>query len=206
MQTIKLTDGCPNGCEYCHEPNVKFQTYPCPVITDKEVQIIDMNLLANPDHLNILRSLPKAKYELVCGIDYRRLTPEIASILKAKGFKKIRWAWDYSLGDQKKHQATYRLLLDAGFKPYQLMVFIIVNWKIPFKDCMRKLDSLKIWNLEVSDCCFDGGYQVALHGGCTLYWTLEQIKRFRRESRKHNQMINFGGIDPEYGKMSQSLK
>ena len=69
-----------------------------------------------------------------------------------------------------------------------------------------KLDTLKIWNVEISDCCWDGGYKVALHGGCKLYWTLEQIKRFRRESRKHNQMVNFDGIDPEYGKRTLSMK
>jgi hypothetical protein len=163
-----------------------------------------MNFLANPVCLEILRSLPKRRYELVCGIDYRRLTPEIASLLKEKGFHKIRWAWDYGFSLQRKHQMILRILVNAGFTPRDLSVFILVNWKIPYIECLRKLDLLKVWNLKANDCCYDGGYP---HGEIDFnnnsrfndkrFWAYDQIKDFRRKCRKHNHLVRFR-IDPEY--------
>ena len=85
------------------------------------------------------------------------------------------------------------MFVNAGYAPRDLSVFMIVNWKIPYVECCQKLDLLKIWNVKVNDCCWDGGYAIAK----PKYWTPEQIKKFRRMCRKHNQMVRFK-IDPEY--------
>lgn len=195
VQKITLTDGCPNGCVYCYAPKTEIKYYPMPKITDKEVQILDMNFLSNPDrdfHIEFLGNNAKS-IELVCGIDYRLLTQEIANRLHINHFTKIRWAWDYTFNDQKKHQAVWRMLKKAGYRSEELSVFILVNWKIPYSDCVKKLDLLKVWNVKVNDCCWDGGYKKAK----PVYWTPEQIKKFRAMCRKHNQLVRFK-IDPEY--------
>ncbi|MCD4759818.1 radical SAM protein [archaeon] len=192
MKQIQFTSGCPNACSYCYEPK-EMKYYDPEIPTDKEVQILDMNFLANPRAVEILKSLPKKKYEFVCGIDYRRLTQEIADLMKEKGFIKVRWAWDYQFGLQKIQKKTYQMFIKAGYNPKSLSVFILVNWKIPYVDCVKKLDLLKVWNVKVNDCCWDGGYKLAK----PVYWTPEQIKKFRKMCRKHNQYVNFG-IDPEF--------
>ena len=152
-----------------------------------------MNFLANPKARDILKTIPKRRYEFVCGIDFRRLDQEICNLMKQKGFIKVIWAWDFSfVSGQKKHQKVWRMFKKAGYKSEELSVFVLVNWKIPYVDCCRKLDLLKIWNVKVNDCCWDGGYKLAK----PVYWTPEQIKRFRRACRKHNQMVRFK-IDPE---------
>ena len=192
MGRIKFTDGCPNNCPYCYEPT-EIKVYDPSIPPADSVQILDMNFLANPNALKILESLPKKKYELICGIDYRLLTLKIAKLLKYKGFIKIRWAWDYSFNSQKKHRKILLILKKAGFRPEDLSVFILVNWKIPYVDCVRKLDLLKVWGVKVNDCCYDGGYSLAK----PEHWNIDQIKKFRAMSRKHNQLIRFK-IDPEY--------
>ena len=195
-QTIKITEGCPNACEYCYEPKeIKDLGF---LQSDQynHFKIIDMNFLANPNALKYLRELTPAKnriYELICGLDYRLLTPEIAGLLYEKGFIKIRWAWDYTFNDQKKQRKTFLMLKKAGFQPLKMSVFILANWKTSFKDCVKKLDLLKVWGVVVNDCCFDGGYKNTK----SIYWTYEQIKTFRRLCRTHNLMLKFG-IDPEY--------
>jgi len=35
------------------------------------------------------------------------------------------------------------------------MVFLLCNWKIPYSECLKKLDLLKVWNVQVCDCYFD---------------------------------------------------
>lgn len=191
MKKIKFTSGCPNGCIFCYESN-RIRTYNPKIPDDNDIQILDMNFLANPKAVWILLGLPRRNYELVCGVDYRLLTPFICDLLKSRGFKKIRWAWDYNFSSQKKHQKVWKMLLKAGYRSEDLSVFMIVNWKIPYTECCRKLDLLKVWNVKVNDCCWDGGYKIAK----PVYWTPENIKKFRATCRKHNQLVGFK-IDPE---------
>ncbi len=193
MKQIQFTKGCPNGCQFCYEPKEIEYYYP-PIPLDRQIQILDMNFLANPYAKDTLRNLEELKeYEFICGLDYRLMDQEIANLLKAKGFIKIRWAWDYNFSQQKTHKKVMEMFVKAGYKPKELSVFMIVNWKIPYVECCQKLDLLKVWNVKVNDCCWDGGYKQAK----AKYWTPEQIKKFRKACRKHNQIVNFG-IDPEY--------
>lgn len=192
ISKIQFTSGCPVQCEYCYEPK-ELKFYEPNIPDEKYIQILDMNFLANPKANQILKSLKRKKYELVCGLDFRRLTQDLANLMYERGFVKIRWAWDYNFGQQKIHQKTWKMLLKAGYKSEQLSVFIIVNWKIPYVDCCKKLDLLKVWNVKVNDCCYDGGYKLAK----PIYWTPEQIKKFRAKCRKHNQLVLFK-IDPEF--------
>ena len=54
----QFTSGCPNQCSYCHEPKeMKFFNPEIP--ESKDVDILDMNILANPNHLEILRCFNK---------------------------------------------------------------------------------------------------------------------------------------------------
>lgn len=199
MQQIQLTRGCPNNCAYCYEPK-EMEYFHLPVIKDNEVQILDMNFLANPkvkDHIKWLGEQrinnKVVRYELICGIDYRLMDQETADLLFKNRFIKVRWAWDYQFGLQYQMRDVFKMFVKAGYKPNSLSVFILVNWKIPYVDCVKKLDLLKVWNVKVNDCCWDGGYKLAK----PVFWKPEHIKNFRAMCRKHNQLVNFK-IDPEH--------
>ena len=194
MKQIQFTKGCPNGCQFCYEGK-EMKYYNPKIPFNENVQILDMNFLANPNHISLLKKLQfnKKKKEFVCGVDFRLLTDEICDLMKKSHFHKVRWAWDYSFNSQKKHNKVWKMFKKAGFKSEELSVFILVNWKIPYIDCCKKLDLLKVWNIKVNDCCYDGGYKLAK----PKYWTPEHIKKFRAMCRKHNQLVRFK-IDPEY--------
>lgn len=203
VQRIELSRGCPNGCPYCFEPLAKSKLdviqFPIPIIKRNKVEILDMNFLWQSDIIERIKELGSIKvngkvvnYEEICGIDFRFMTQEIANELKRARFRKIRIAWDWSLKDQMKIKDALNMFIKAGYKPKELSVFVIVNYRVSYRDCLKKLDLLKVWNVKVCDCCFDGGYKYAI----PKYWTEEQINDFRSRCRKHNQLINFG-IDPE---------
>lgn len=204
-QWIRVTDGCPNQCEYCYCPP-EINDYGIPEIVRNKVRIMDMNLLAVDK--NILLALPIKlnkkiiHYEMICGVDYRLLDIETAELLYKLRFgrfnKKGRWqrsiriAWDggYYFNEVIKNKVD--MLIKAGFKPVQIEVFMICDWKITFNECCMKLDTLKELGCLVNDCWFDNvkppNYQ------CN-YWTLEQCKSFRKECRKHNLILLFRGYD-----------
>lgn len=199
-QWIRITEGCPNNCPYCYEPQ-EIKVFGIPEIVRRSVKIMDMNLLCKPESLSIINELGSKRvdgkvvyYELVCGIDWRFLNQELANALHNNRFKKIRLAWDYSFYYQKHIKKAIDMLKRAGYtKGRDIMIFMICNWKIPYELNLKKLDLLKIWNVQVSDCYYDNQTMPNVK---PIYWTIEQIKKFRKYCRKHNQLISFG-IDPE---------
>lgn len=207
-QWIRLSQGCPNQCPYCYEPKKEI-VFGVPEIIRNDVKIMDMNLLSKPQALEIIRDLGKRRvggrvvhYELVCGIDWRFLTVELAHALKKSRFGKIRLAWDYELADQFNIKEAIDLLLSQGYRRKDLMIFVICNWEIPFETCFRKLYQCAVWNIKVCDCYFDGQVSPNIE---PIGWTAEEIVEFRNLVRKHNQLINFG-IDPEIKEDKQQLK
>jgi len=205
IQRIELHRGCPwagtQYHEFCYAPNIKDVNidYPVPEIVKNQVQILDMNPLARKDILSVIKQLGEIRvnkkvvhYEFVCGIDFRLLTQEHADAMKSSRFLRPRLAWDGPLSDQMKIKDSIKLLLNTGYKREDIMLFMIVNWRIPFTECLRKLEIMKVWGVKVCDCCYDGGYGVAV----PEYWSLEEMNAIRKISRKHNQIVLFG-IDPQ---------
>ena len=203
-QYIRISEGCPNGCPYCREkyenPEIKILK-PIPEIVRNDVKILDMNLLCHQEALYIIQTLGYVRvdgkvvhYELLCGIDHRFLTYQLADALKQSRFRNIRIAWDFGFGMQIKIGDAVKMLLNAGYSNKDITIFMICNWKTPYEECLMKLDLCKVWNVKVADCYFDNQLSPNIK---PIHWNVEQIKDFRRKCRKHNQLINFR-IDPEY--------
>ena len=202
-QVIRITDGCPHNCPFCYCPTEK-RKFPIPKIVRNKVKILDMNLLSFDDALEIINELGSKKvkygvvyYELVAGIDYRFLTQEIADALHKNRFgyfirggawrRRIRMAWDWDYRDQIKIKNAIDILNKAGYRSFEIMVFMIANWKIKFEECISKLDMLKIWNVPVCDCYYDGQKPPNV---IPIHWKDEEIKKFRVLCRRHNQIIH----------------
>lgn len=198
-QWIRITEGCPHNCPFCYEPTEQ-KVFGIPKIERNLVKIMDMNLLCKKEAINIITELGQKRvnkkvvyYELICGIDHRFLSQPIAYALKENRFQNVRLAWDWSYEQQVIIQSAIHKLLLVGYKPNDLMVFMICNWRIPYEENCRKLDLCKVWNVKVCDCYFDGQISPNI---IPVFWKHSQIKDFRRKVRKHNQLVNFK-IDPE---------
>ena len=197
-QWIRLSEGCPNNCGYCYEPK-EFKIFEIPKLERNKVKIMDMNLLCKPEALEIIEELGRRKvngkvvyYELICGIDYRFLDSKLAVALKQSRFKNIRLAWDYSFTLQKKIKKVIQTLINAGYAPRDVTVFMVCNWKIPFEENCRKMDLCKVWNVKIADCWFDNQLSPNI---TPVHWAASDIKLFRKRIRNHNHLINFR-IDP----------
>jgi hypothetical protein len=199
-QWIRITEGCPHHHEFCYEPT-EIKVFGVPEIVRNKVKIMDMNLLCKPEAIAIIKELGDKRvndkvvyYELICGVDFRFLTQEIANTLHENRFKKIRLAWDLGFTDQLRVKKAIEMLRKAGYRGHsEIMVFMICNWKVPYERNCLKLDLLKVWRVQVSDCWFDNQLSTNIK---PLHWEKWQISDFRKKCRMHNKMVTFG-FDPE---------
>lgn len=201
-QVIRLSEGCPHKCPWCREWKEigdNWQTFPIHEIVRHDVRITDMNLLAKPEAMELIQKFKDIRVDgkvvypwLVCGIDYRFLTPEIAHALKDSRFVNMHIAWDWRYTDQKKIKKAVDCLKKVGYK--DLSIFMICNHPaVSYRENCKKLDLCKYWNVKVNDCWFDNQLPPDI---IPIGWLHDDIKKFRASVRKHNQIVNFG-IDPE---------
>ena len=201
-QVIRLSEGCPHKCPWCYEWKEignNWKIFSIPEIVRRDVRITDMNLLAKPESLELIQQFKDIRVNkkviypwLVCGIDYRFLTPEIAQALKDSRFVNMHIAWDWHYSDQKKIKKAVDCLKKVGYQ--DISIFMICNHPvISYRENLKKLDLCKYWGCKINDCYFDNQVSPNI---IPISWQHFDIKAFRKAVRKHNQIVGFG-IDPE---------
>lgn len=200
-QVTKLSKGCPHNCQYCFSDD--FEPVNMPVgFNRNRVLLVDENVLAHPCLIIMLESFNKKRvdgkviyFEAICGFDIRLLDLDKALAIKYARFIKPRIAWDNSIRDHELVYPALDILMSAGYRAIDISVFVLTNYKVPYEECLLKLEYLKKWGVKINDC----SYNCCHDNPIPQYWTIEEMKDFRRMARKHNQLINFRGYDPEGG-------
>jgi hypothetical protein len=116
---------------------------------------------------------------------------------KGKWKKGIRIAWDWGMEQENEIQRTIESLSNAGYACKDIIVFVLVNWKIPFSVCEAKLRKLREWGVMVDDCTYDCTKRRFIPDG----WAVREYRIFRRMCRDHNIEIPRRGYNP--GKKQQ---
>lgn len=98
-----LTRGCPRGCHFCivaekeGRRSVKVADLSEWWNGQKNIVLMDPNLLACPEHNDLIRQLAnsKAKVDINQGLDARLLNEENIASLSHLRLKDVHFAWDY---------------------------------------------------------------------------------------------------------------
>lgn len=214
-QIIHSTRGCIRQCGFCGvytiEPEFKHINSIRNQIIRKKLVFYDNNLLANPNVEELLQELITLKKERVIsscesqsGFDGRVLKkkPHIAKLIKEANFKAPKIAWDGPFETFKARKKEIDLLVDAGYNPKDISVFMIYNHDLDYKELEKKRVYCFNWGVQVSDCRYrpldrlDDGYNPAKHSGQTNdeyhinpNWTDDEVRTFRRNVRRHNICI-----------------
>jgi radical SAM superfamily enzyme YgiQ (UPF0313 family) len=146
-QIIHASRGCERKCSFCGTWRIEPRFLPCRDIKDKikysKLVFYDNNFLMNPyaeDILHQLIDLKKQGKILWCesqsGFDGRVLLqkPHLAKMIKEAGFRYPRIAWDWRYEDYPEIRRQVDMLVQAGYRPGELYVFMIYNWDVPFEE------------------------------------------------------------------------
>lgn len=200
-QRIRLSDGCYRSCWNCYAPKDKIH-YDIPEIKRNKVVFYDMNFLyAYPDPIETIQKLGKIKvnkrvvyYDFQCGLDFTLLNPQLCNALKKGRFGRfnnkrnycngIRLAWDRGYDEKDKFIEAVNMLTLAGYT--RLQVFMLVNGKVSFKECVDKLRTLKDLRIEIGDCWYDNQKRGSIK---PIYWQDWECDLFGALCRSHNVAI-----------------
>ncbi len=200
-QWIRLSDGCYRSCWNCYCPKEKL-SYPLPTIERNKVVILDMNFLyVYPDPIGTIRTLGNKKvnkkvvyYDFQCGLDFTLINIHLAMALKKGRFGRfnnkrnytngLRIAWDRGIDEKKQFTKAILMLKGVGYK--QIQIFMLVNGKVSFDECVQKLLVLMKLRVEIGDCWYDNQKRGSI---IPSYWTQEQCDLFGKLCRCHNVAI-----------------
>lgn len=148
-----LTRGCPRGCGFCivagKEGRRSMKTADLSEWWNgqKYVKLLDPNLLACPEHLDLLGQLAEsgAWVDFTQGIDCRLLTEEnIGAINKIK-LKDIHFAWDYMQESESVLNGLKLYSKIASRKVHGAFgtVYILTNYNTTMDDNLYRIYNLR---------------------------------------------------------------
>ena len=148
-----LTRGCPRACHFCI---VSAKEGRCSVkVADlsewwrgqKNIVLMDANILACPDHIDLLRQLKESKavVDINQGLDARLLTEQNISLLGGIKIKEIHFAWDYMKYSASVIRGLELYAKHAKRKPHgnYATVYCLTNYDTTMEENLYRIYTLR---------------------------------------------------------------
>jgi hypothetical protein len=144
--------GCIRNCNFCivREKEGIFHDIKMDWINKSKVLLLDNNFLASPNWKEKLQYFIDNKIK-VCfnqGLDLRLITEEKAQMLSKVDYrddqfktKRIYFAWD-NIKDEEIILKGINLLISAGFKPQNIMIYVLIDFNSTFEEDMYRTKKL----------------------------------------------------------------
>lgn len=168
-----LTRGCPRGCDFCHvaskegEKSKKVADLPEFWRGQKNIVLCDPNILACPDHPELLRQLidSKAKVNFNQGLDIRLVSEKNIHLLKQIKLSAIHFAYDRYQDKDLIEKKMKWFAEQTGYNKDRgrVMVYILCNFDTTLEQDIERIQfcrSLKwmpypmIYNKEHADSIY----------------------------------------------------
>lgn len=145
-----LTRGCPRGCGFCIvSAKEGRQSHKVADLSEfwrgqKEIKLLDANLLACPEHMELLEQLAKsgAWVDFTQGLDIRLTTPDNISLLNKVKCKMLHFAWDNTKEDLTGYFQKFKELSRVKAKQ-RLSVYVLTNYNSTLEEDLYRIEILK---------------------------------------------------------------
>lgn len=146
-----LTRGCPRGCEFCIVANKEGRkSYKVADLKEfwngqKHIKLLDPNVLACREHIELLEQLVKSKtyVDFTQGLDIRLTNEANIDLINQVKLKEIHFAWDNAKDDLKPYFERYKAL--AKHKPHGHYgtVYCLVNFGSTMEENLYRIYTLR---------------------------------------------------------------
>lgn len=144
-----LTRGCPRGCKFCivgqKEGYKSIQVAELKQFWrgQKEIKLLDPNLLAAESHIELLKQLIKSQawIDFTQGLDIRFMTNEAAELINKIKVKMIHFAWDnYEFVTYEKLKYFRKAL---RYDKRKLCVYVLTNFNTTIEQDLERIYKLR---------------------------------------------------------------
>ena len=146
-----LTRGCPRGCKFCIVASKEGRkSYKVADLSEfwrgqKNISLLDPNILACREHPDLLRQLidSKAYVDFNQGLDIRLTNEQNIDLLNRIKVKNIHFAWDNAKDDLKPYFERYKTL--AKHKPHGRFgtVYCLTNFGSTMEENLYRIYTLR---------------------------------------------------------------
>jgi hypothetical protein len=153
-----LTRGCPRNCPFCivskkeGRKSVRVADLRNFWNGQKEIKLLDPNLLACNDHMELLRQLVDsgAWVDFTQGIDVRLLTGENIQLLNQIKVKEIHFAWDSVEQSERILEGLRLYAKHAKRRPhgYYASVYVLTNFNTTHEQDLERIYKLRELNYD----------------------------------------------------------
>lgn len=160
-----LTRGCPRGCSFCHVASKEGKcSYKVADLSEfwhgqKNIVLCDPNLLACPDHMELLKQLAesKAKVEFNQGLDVRLVTDKNLDILKRIRLQNIHVAFDRWQDKDIIEPRLRAFVKKTGFNKNKgkMMCYILVNYDTTLEQDIYRIQLCRELNISPYPMIYD---------------------------------------------------
>ena len=146
-----LTRGCPRGCNFCivgeKEGKCSYKVSDLNQFWSgqKEIKLLDPNLLAAKEHLELLDQLieSKAWIDITQGFDIRLTNPKNIEKIKQLKVKMLHFAWDKQKDEQIILEKLKQFKELTGLNYRKLGVYMLTNYDTTFEYDLYRIYKLK---------------------------------------------------------------
>lgn len=148
-----LTRGCPRGCHFCIV--AKKEGRRAHKVADlcewwngqRNLKLLDPNLLACPEHLELLGQLGAsgAWVDITQGLDVRLLTPDSIARLNSCKIKEIHFAWDHMREEAAVRRGLELYAAHATRRPHGSYgtVYVLTNFDTTMEENLYRIYTLR---------------------------------------------------------------
>lgn len=146
-----LTRGCPRGCFFCHVKDKEGRgSYKVADLNEfwrgqSYIELLDPNILACKDRLNLLQQLAdsKAKVEFNQGLDVRLMQDEVIDMLNQIKLVKPHFAWDRYQDKDIILPYFEKCAERFNVRPRNISVYVLVNYDTSFEQDLERVMTLR---------------------------------------------------------------
>ena len=148
-----LTRGCPRGCHFCIVAEKEGRR--SEKVADlsewwngqKNIKLLDPNLLACQEHMELLRQLERSGswVDFTQGLDCRLLNEENISVINRIKLKEIHFAWDYMKESEEVLKGLKLYAKKATKKPHGKFgtVYCLTNFYTTMEEDLYRIYTLR---------------------------------------------------------------
>ena len=189
-----LTRGCPRGCDFCHVANKEGRcSYKVADLDEfwkgqKNLVLCDPNLLACPDHKDLLQQLidSKARIDINQGMDIRLVTDKNIDLIRQLKLKTVHFAFD-RWQDKDVIEPRLRLFKEAtGYGRTKVSVYILTNFDTTIEQDLYRIELCRELGFQPYPMIYDKEHcdpiyrKIQRYCNPVIFWSLNSFEEYKR--------------------------